>query len=160
MCWMCDHPNATREDYLGHVDHLIADNGWVVQGVERDRLRPPYAYTVGLTAHLKPELVVTGLPFRRAADLLDSVAAHVLHADEPKPGEQLDLIDGPLIEIVEVEVPEAHLLLVAEFYDLPYRALQIVHADDHGHWPWETSYRGIRGGQPVLGPRAPHRRRT
>jgi hypothetical protein len=82
----------------------------------------------------------------------------VLHADTPEPGEQIQLIDGPLIEIVEVEVPEAHLLLVGEFYDAPYRALQIVHADDRGHWPWDTGYRGIRGGQPVLGPRAPQHR--
>jgi len=40
------------------------------------------------------------------------------------------------------------------------RALQVVHADDRGHWPWETGYRGVRGGQPVLGTRAPARRRA
>ena len=40
------------------------------------------------------------------------------------------------------------------------RALQVVHADDRGHWPWETGYRGVRGGQPVLGSRAPARRRA
>ncbi len=62
MCWMCDHPTATREDYFDQIARLIKDNGWAVQGVERDRLRPPYAYTIGLTAYLKPELVVTGLP--------------------------------------------------------------------------------------------------
>ena len=155
MCWMCDHPTATREDYLGQIARLIKENGWAVQGVERDRLRPPYAYTIGLTGYLKPELVVTGLPALRSAELLNNVAAHMLHADEPpEPGEQIQLIEGPLIEIVEVEVPPAHLLLVGEFYDGPYRALQVVHADDRGHWPWDTGYRGIRGGQPVLGPRA------
>lgn len=120
---------------------------------------PPYAYTIGLTSHLKPELVVTGMPALRSAQLLNDVASHVLHADAPEPGEQIQLIDGPLIEIVEVEVPEAHLPLVGEFYDEPYRALQIVHADDRGHWPWDTGYRGIRGGQRVLGPRASSIRR-
>jgi hypothetical protein len=29
-----------------------------------------------------------------------------------------------------------------------------VHADDRGHWPWDVGYRGVRGGQPVLGVRA------
>ncbi len=153
MCWMCDHPTATREDYLGQIGRLIATTGWAVQFVERDRLRPPYAYTIGLTAHHKPELVVTGMPAKRSAELLNDVASHLLHAAEPKQGEQIQLIDGPLIEIVEVEVPEAHLLLVGEFYD-DYRALQLVHADDRGHWPWDVGYRGLKGGQPVLGPRA------
>ena len=153
MCWMCDHPTATLEDYLGQIGHLISTTGWAVQLVERDRLRPPYAYTIGLTAHGKPERVVTGLHAQRSAQLLNEVASHVLHAAEPEPGEQIQLVDGPLIEIVEVEVPQAHLLLVGEFYDEDYRALQIVHADDRGRWPWDVGYRGIKGGQPVLGPR-------
>jgi hypothetical protein len=34
-----------------------------------------------------------------------------------------------------------------------------VHADDRGHWPWGTCYRGVRGGQPVLGTREPEDRR-
>ncbi len=55
MCWMCDHPTASREDYLSQIGAIIAETGWAVQGVERDRLRPPYAYTVGLTARGKPE---------------------------------------------------------------------------------------------------------
>jgi Domain of unknown function (DUF4262) len=154
MCWMCDHPNATREDYLRHIGSIIVTTGWAVQAVERDRLRPPYAYTIGLTAYGKPELVVTGMRARDSADLLNDVASHVLHAPEPELGEQIPLIGGPLIEFVEVEVPAAHLLLVGEFFDQDYRALQVVHADDRGRWPWEVGYRGIKGGQPLLGPRA------
>jgi hypothetical protein len=154
MCWMCDHPNATRQDYLDHLGRMIMDSGWAVQFVERDRLHPPYAYTVGLTARGKPELVVTGLPARPSAELLNDVAVHVLHSELPEPGEQIPLIGGPLIEIVEVDVPEAHLLMVGEFYDPGFRALQLVHADDRGHWPWDVGYRGGRGGQPVLGTRA------
>lgn len=153
MCWMCDHPNATRQDYLEYLGRIIADCGWAVQAVERDRLRPPYAYTVGLTASGRPELVVTGLPAQRAAELLNDVASHVLHAEAPEPGEQIPLIGGPLIEIVEVEVPQAHLLMAEEIYGPGFRALQLVHADDRGHWPWDVGYRGVRGGQPVLGSR-------
>jgi hypothetical protein len=154
MCWMCEHPGATEQDYLSHLKSLIAKFGWAVQGVERDELHPPYAYTVGLTAWGKPELVVTGMPEVKAASLLNEVASHILHATVPEPGEQVPLIGGPLIEFIEVSTPWAHLLVACELYGTDIRALQVVHADDRGHWPWETGYRGVRGGQPVLGPRA------
>jgi len=49
MCWQCDHPDRTWLDYLGHMRDLIACHGWAVQGVERDRIHPPWAYTVGLS---------------------------------------------------------------------------------------------------------------
>jgi hypothetical protein len=136
---------------------LIACYGWAVQGVERDRIHPPWAYTVGLTRGGRPELVVTGLPLGRATDLLNDVASHVLHAAAPRPGEQVPLRGGPVIEIVAVAEPAAHLVTAVEFYGPEIRALQLVHADDRGHWPWEVGYRGVRGGQPVLGVRTPPR---
>ncbi len=153
MCWLCEHPEATPLDYLGHLRGLIGSDGWAVQAVRRDRLHPPWAYTVGLTEHGKPELAVTGLPSRRAGRLLDDVAAHLLHATPPEPGEQIPLLGGPLIEIVTVTEPAAHLLCAADLYGPQIRALQLVHADDRGHWPWDRGYRGVRGGQPVLGVR-------
>jgi hypothetical protein len=160
MCWECDHPGSTRDDYLDYVSGLIAEHGWAVQGVQRDRIHPPWAYTVGLTAYGEPELVVTGLPLPRASGLIHDVAAHVLHATAPRPGEQIALRDGPLIEIVKVSVPSAHLVTAVEIYGPRLRALQVVHADDRGHWPWDVGYRGVRGGQPVLGVRARARRRA
>jgi Domain of unknown function (DUF4262) len=153
MCWECDHPGAARLDYLDHLRGMIVQHGWAVQGVERDRIRPPWAYTVGLTSRGRPELVVTGLPLERAALLLNDVAAHVMHAAAPSPGEQITLDGGPVIEIVKVADPAAHLAVAIEFYGRRVRALQVVHADDRGHWPWDLGYRGVRGGQPVLGRR-------
>ena len=41
--------------------------------------------------------------------------------------------------------------LTQEVFVRALRALQVVHADDRGHWPWDLGYRGVRGGQPVLG---------
>lgn len=153
MCWACDHPGSTRSDYLDHLRSLIGRHGWAVQGVERERMRPPWAYTMGLTAAGKPELVVTGMPLTRAARLLNQVAAHVYHAAPPVPGEQVVLEDGPVLEIVELAVPSAHLTMAVELYGPALQALQLVHADDRGHWPWDRGYRGVRGGQPVLGAR-------
>lgn len=155
MCWMCDHPGSTRQDYLDHMRALAARHGWAVVGVERDRIHPPWAYTVGLTAYGKPELVVTGMALTKATCLLNDVAAHLIHASAPAPGEQIPLRGGPLIEIVEIAVPSAHLNIAIELCGPQVRALQVVHADDRGHWPWEVGYRGVRGGQPVLGRRAP-----
>ncbi len=159
MCWMCDHPGATELDYHDHLRRLIEVRGWAVQGVERDGARPPWAYTVGLTPHLRPELVITGMGLVRAMEVLNGVAAHLLHAETPSPGTQTRLLSGPLVEVVEVTSPWAHLNMAVEFYGRRIRGLQLVHADRHGHWPWDRAYRGVRGGQPVLGTREPLERR-
>ena len=45
MCWLCDHPGATELDYQDHLRRLIATFGWAVQGVQRDGIHPPWAYT-------------------------------------------------------------------------------------------------------------------
>ena len=153
MCWQCDNPGATWHDYLAHLRELLQRHCWIVQGVQRDRHRAPYAYTVGLAAHARPELVVTGLPYDRAVDLLNSVAEHVLHADAPRVGEVIPLRDGPVIEIVQVAEPSVHLSVAAAINGPGVTALQLVYADDRGHWPWEAYFRGGRGGQPVLGAR-------
>ena len=151
MCWMCDHPRATRSGYLEHLRDLVATYGWAVQCVERDGMHPPWAYTVGLTAAGRPELVVTGMSAVRAWELLNNVASHLLHARAPRPGRRIPLIGGPTIEIVELSDATARLVNAVEIYGIGIRALQLVHADDRGHWPWEVGYRGR---QIVLGPRA------
>lgn len=151
MCWMCDHPGSSRADYLDHMRDIMDRCGWAVQGIERDGPHPPWAYTVGLTRLGRPELVATGMSLHRATHLLNDMAAHALHADNPKPGERVELTGGPVIQMVKVAEPTAHLLIATEMFGPRIRALQVVHADDRGHWPWENGYRGVRGGQPVLG---------
>ena len=153
MCWMCDHPDSSRADYLDYMRELMDRFGWGVQGVERAGIHPPWAYTVGLTPKGHPELVVTGMSLQRATRLLNGQAAHMLHAGLPAPGEPVELIGGPVIQVVEVAEPTAHLNIAVEMFGPGIRALQVVHADDRRHWPWEAGYRGVRGGQPVLGPR-------
>ncbi len=154
MCWQCDHPEATRSDYLAHVRDCIESCGWAVQTVERSGPHPPWSYTVGLTEYELPELVVTGMGVTRAPDLLNDVAEHAVHAGPLRHGEQIPLDGGPQIEVVRVTEPSAHLLTAVEFYGAGLQAVQLVHADDRGRWPWEVGYRGVRGGQPVLGVRA------
>lgn len=154
MCWQCENPAATWQDYLEHLRGLLERHCWIVQGVQRERSRPPYAYTVGLAAHDRPELVVTGMSYDRAVNVLDRVAEHALHADAPRPGELLPLRGGPVIEIVRVTEPGVHLAVAAALNGPQFSALQLVYADDQGRWPWDAGYHGGRGGQPVLGARA------
>jgi hypothetical protein len=159
VCWMCDHPGATHDDYAERMQQLIASYGWAVQGVERDGIHPPWAYTVGLTSHRWPELVITGMGLARATGVLNDVASHLLHGEVPAPGTQAALHDGPLVEIVKVTRPWAHLNMAVVLYGTGIGGLQLVHADRHGRWPWDSRYQGGRGGQPVLGIREPPGRR-
>lgn len=154
MCSYCDDPTMTPERERAWLTATIAEFGWAVQGVEGGRHRPPWAYTVGLTAHARPELLVTGLALPEAQALLNDIAAHLLHAVAHEPGEQVPLIGGPVIEFVRVDHPDVHLTRAVGLYGPSVQALQVVWADDRGHWPWDAGFRGRRGGQPVLGPRA------
>jgi Domain of unknown function (DUF4262) len=157
--WICDHPGVSGRDYHEHMRWLINRFGWVVQGVEREGMRPPWAYTIGLTGRRRPELVVTGIGLNQAIEMLNGMAAHLMYAHAPEPGAQATLPDGSLVEIVKVAVPWAHLSMAVEFYGRHIRGLQLVHADERGHWPWDRRYRGVPGGQPILGTREPSRRR-
>ncbi len=97
---------------------------------------PAWAYTVGLTPVGRPELLVTGMSLSRATRLLNDVASHVLHAASPPPGEQIPLVGGPLIEIVEVQEPTAHLVTAVEIYGPRY---------GHCSWCTLTTFAGGRG---------------
>lgn len=157
MCWQCDHPDSTTQDYLNHMQDLVDRFGWAVVAVEGDRIHPPWAYTLGLTPHGKPELVITGLPEPRATWLLNTVAPYLLGAGTkiPRPGDEVCIEGCPVMEVVRVGQPSAHLAIAVEFYGQTIQALQLAYPDDRGHWPWHRGFRGQhRGGQPVLGMRA------
>jgi hypothetical protein len=153
MCWKCDHPDATEADYFEMIQGVIDSHGWFIQGVEKERWRPGFAYTVGLTPLGHPELLVTGKDHRVGADLLNGVAHHLVCHEAPAfiAGDRQLLRGGPAIEIVDVAEPTVHLVIAEGMYGSDVRAVQLVYADDHGRWPWEV---GFRGNQPVLGPRA------
>jgi len=153
MCWMCDHPQATVADADARMWGLIDRYGWAVQCIEPSRRSPSWGYTVGLSGLGLPELVATGLKPDRLMNLLNALAAHVVHAEAPEPGSQVHLIDGPLLEFVELSQPTAHLFTAVRMFGPRIRAIQAVYADDRGQWPWSRGFRGGRGGQPVLGPR-------
>jgi Domain of unknown function (DUF4262) len=152
MCWMCDHPGRTQEDLLAEVRATMLKHGWAVQYVENDRV--PYPDTIGLTRRGLPELLVTGLPPRRAARLLNGVAETSVRGDPPMDGERIAVPVGPLVEVVEVEHPDAYTDFAIAICGNSVRALQLVWADGRGRWPWAPGFDDARGRQPVLGVRA------
>jgi hypothetical protein len=150
MCWTCDHPGSTRDDYLNELRAKILRCGWAVQYVESNQV--PFAYTVGLTRDRLPELLITGVSPRRAVRLLNSVARGT--ANPLTLGAQMTIPSGPLVEIVEVEQPDAHLYMAVEIFGSDLEAWQLVWSDRGGRWPWSSDFNDGRGGQPVLGRRA------
>ncbi|MFC7674717.1 DUF4262 domain-containing protein [Mycolicibacterium sp. GCM10028919] len=152
MCWSCDHPDKTREDYFDVLRDIIRRHGWAVQAVEDHRA--PFSYTIGLHRHGLPEMLVTGLSPERAAQLLNDAADGVLVHGMPPPGTRLTLLGLQPVEVVEVDHPEAHMHLA---YDIARGRLivarQLVWADALGRWPWARGFdRGMRR-QPVFGVR-------
>jgi hypothetical protein len=155
MCWLCDHPDKTPADYLDHLDEKVRRNGWAVQYVEDERR--PFAYTIGLTRHGLPELMMTGVCPDCAWRSLNGAARKVLDGDSLVPGMQTTLPDGQLVEVVYVTHPDAHLGWAVIMFGERVMALQLVWADGHGRWPWSADFDDGRGTQPVLGVRAVRR---
>jgi hypothetical protein len=154
MCWVCDHPEATKAARLAYVRELLDEHPWIVIGVERDGYRPPYSYTVGLTELDRPELVITGLSKERAANVLIAVAKKLIDPGAPAlgpVGARIRLPGKRPGEIVRVAEPGVHLGVAADLFGDRLAALQLVYADLRGRWPWDKNFRNGRGGQPVLG---------
>jgi hypothetical protein len=153
MCRHCENPDRSRSGYLELLREGVAGRGWLVQGVEGAGPYPPWAYTVGLSGYGLPELVATGLPLRAAAELLDDVAGRCVRGEPPEPGARVPVRGGPLVEVVPLTEPSAHLVFAVALFGPGIRALQLVHADERGRWPWAADFRDGLGGQPVLGVR-------
>ena len=151
MCWKCDHPNATVDDYLDELRKTMLEHGWAVQYVESDRT--PLAYTVGLHDCGLPELLITGVSSQRAVRLLNVVASDLMSGKRLTPGQKVAVRSGPLVEIVKVTNPGAHMKWAVAFGGPEVSALQLVWADGRGRWPWAAAFSDGRGRQPVLGVR-------
>jgi hypothetical protein len=150
MCWLCNTPESSKGDYLHMVREKITTHGYVIQSVEAGGPYPPFSYTAGRTAHGAPELVMTGLHHSVAQPLLDAVVAHP-SSSALTHGDHLT-VAGWKLEVVMLSAPTAHLAIAVALYGQRITALQLVHADDHGAWPWSLDYSAAYR-QPVLGPR-------
>ena len=97
MCWLCDHPDRSTDDFLLEVVMPAVDRlGWTVIAVGADPPLAALAYTVGLTARGLPELVVRGLDVRAAWELLETAVTQVLEDGPPGQG-RWELLGGPTL---------------------------------------------------------------
>lgn len=131
---------------------LIETHGWAVRNVSNADAAKCVSYTVGLTAHGHPEVVMTGLPSDAGTAFLNIVGDIVVHeggrftAGEPT----TELADGPAMPVIEVT--DTSDLTAAEAIYGDVAALQIVWTDSQGHLPWDEGYANAPGSQRLLGP--------
>lgn len=148
MCWQCDNPQGTIDDYLQILREIVRDHGWAVQFVEGEQR--PFAYTVGLHDKGLPELLITGLPPQTSARLLNSIAHQIVDDGVAlHPAMRIDYQNEFLLEVVEVDHPDVHLKFAAALCSPQIRALQLVWTDDRRRWPWDRGWAHGRRRQPV-----------
>lgn len=154
MCVLCDDPDLTVEDLLEDIRGRVARNRFAAVSVEGSRCTAEFTYTVGLTEHGLPELIVTGQRSETAHHLVAAWGDYLLDENLVLPGESLHC--GPFVlEAVEVDEPHDTLVVAHRFYGDQVRALQLVWADSRGRWPWDPGFRARSAGQPLLGARGP-----
>lgn len=153
MCWQCDHPGSTLDDYLRELRKTITKHKWAVQYIEDDKR--PFAYTIGLHKRGFAEYLVTGVSPDRAMQLLNSVAYYTIREVQPKAGDTMNIAGEVDLEFVNVAQPDAHLIDAINLYGPDVRALQLVWCDERGHSPCCPDFDEGRGSQPVLGKRGP-----
>ena len=138
------------------VDDLrakIDTYGWAVRNVSDADPARCLSYTVGLTAHGHPEVVMTGLPPEVGHAFLNIVGEIVVReGGRFTVGEVTTVLaDGPAMPVIAVS-DKADLTAVDALYgDVP--AVQVVWTDSGGRLPWEPGYANRPGSQPLLGSR-------
>ena len=154
MCGACDWSDADVQAYVEHVRGVAERERFAVQQVFGSVDEAEFSYTVGLTAHGLPELIVIGMRQETADRLLRSWGSYLLDDSLILPGETLH--SGALMmAAVEVERPQDHLGIATRLYGGSVRGLQLVWADQRGCWPWQQEHPARAAGQVLLGQRAP-----
>ncbi|WP_028193320.1 DUF4262 domain-containing protein [Salinispora pacifica] len=145
------------EEFLQNQQRLINEFGWAVTAVLPDlgESGSTFAYTVGLTEHDLPELVIAGLDPLTAQELLNDMAARVSsRAERFTHGQRVaDLLAG--YDAIIVEGPATDALhpgaAHARYGKDRVRLQQIVWPDTHSRFPWDDGYEYPAHVQPLLG---------
>lgn len=160
--------NVANPQYLRRVKQTIARHGWAVQCIGAD---PPWAYTVGLTQHGLPELLMKGRSMATTwapqPDLASAltVATHVLNGLARRSRDDgLDIgvpyaVDAPLDlmrfrvwPIIDTDA-RAELRVARIIYGTRLRAMRVEQAPGHEHIEYalaslSRALRHIRAGRP------------
>jgi hypothetical protein len=134
--------------YDRHCRKIISEHGWMVQGVfpAEDDQGEPFAYTVGLTAAGRAELVIAGLPMETAQQLLNDAAKRSL-TRELRAGDVLEEVASAPLRVVEA--PSAEVNMARHLYrGRQVSALQLVWPDRDGAFPGEPEW-SMGDAQPI-----------
>lgn len=161
---MSDHLSNTnisihqrRAAYLQRVRDLVAEHGWMIQGVfptaDSDDDEPGFAYTVGLAVFHHPEIIVFGLSADVAEGVLNDIGRRVRDG-ETFAQQAYERVFGdhyPAWFIhCAAEETERLLTVSAAIHGGPVDALQLVWPDVERRFPWDDGY-APPGPQPLLG---------
>ncbi|XVV10915.1 DUF4262 domain-containing protein [Actinoplanes sp. CA-131856] len=146
-------------DILQQQREIIDRAGWSVVHVFPSPDDPsacaPFTYTVGLTTHGHPELLLSGLRPDIAQSLLNDLArrvydrserfAHGQHLTDVLVGYDAVIVDGPPNDDLHPGVA------FALYGDGKVRVQQLVWPDEHGRFPWQDGYGYPPHAQPLIG---------
>lgn len=136
------------------VQPTIARHGWMIQYVfptdnQPDQFRPPFAYTIGLTAGGLPELVISGLPPEVSAELLNSAARKQSGDGYPDGFTAGTIVTGiASVDFHVIDAPAAEVNLARSMYGQA-RAVQLVWPDAGGAYPDDPAWSLSRDAQPT-----------
>ena len=146
------------EEFARRQQQLIDQYGWAVTNVfpTEDDPVSPFSYTVGLTAHGYPELIIAGLDPHTSHMLLNNLAGRVYdRAERFTAGQRITDLLPAGYDAVIVEGPATDALYpgaaFARYGKDAVSLQQIVWPDPEGRYPWDTEYGYGKHVQPVLG---------
>ncbi len=153
-CGSCGTGSSVSWGQTKLLDYTIRQNGFsIVYAFDN---APHYAYTVGLQKTWNhPELIVFGLNQEMSHDILTEMAALIKGGPSFGRNEKTELTMG-CVRVTFIEVPlhiAVRYLDRAEAYykGHPFKALQILWADDRGHFPTESECsEDVKRFQPLL----------
>lgn len=160
VCPACYDANVAS--YSGHLAELVHDHRFAVQGVMASDDSFNWAYTVGLTDHGLPELVMMALPMGFLGQTLNRLGDAAIDGTTQLVAGPSPLFLDPPFWLVDVPDPTSgrYPLTMAATSTLgKVRAMQVVWPDSEGRYPWAPDWfdgedRGDLGGkdpQPLLG---------
>jgi hypothetical protein len=137
-------PMERLQDVLARQREIIQRVGWTVMMVMGNERQPSFAYTVGLSDHSQPELMVIGLPPESAHFILNGMAKKALANLLPNPrGLVHEVANMPLsLRQDDDEGTMGEICRFAQQWSqeqrgLPCGVTQVIFPDEAGRFPWE-----------------------
>lgn len=136
------------DSYIDQIEAVIRDHGWAVQGVfatKTSDIKFDFAYTVGLMKRgCTAELLITGLPMRSGADILNQIAAEMLNNSQMIPPAEWTSGNGYVLKakfFIPRQGSELHLGVARAYYNRPdVPVAQYVWPDKDNHYPWDEDW--------------------